>query len=42
VGNYPTLTSDWDVGEVIVYPSVLAAAARQAVTQYLMTKWGIA
>jgi hypothetical protein len=41
VGNYPALTSDWDVAEVIVYPGLLAAPARQAVTQYLMDKWGI-
>jgi hypothetical protein len=33
---------NWVVGEVVVYPTALSDADRQAVTQYLRTKWGIA
>ena len=34
-------TLDGDVGEVIVYDRALTTAERQAVEQYLMTKWGV-
>jgi hypothetical protein len=41
LGNDGAVSGDWDIGEVVRFPSALSDAERLAMTSWLRGKWGV-